>query len=486
MIAGSVRLGWALGLLGLVVATSPGLAETVTRRAVRAEDTVLVRVAGEPELSKTYTVNPDGEIVLAFVGPVKVAGLTPEVARDRLTQQLRRYIRICDVQFDVVSSVASPILVLGEVARPGALQMREGLTLLGALAAVGNPTGQADRSRIRLGRGGETAQYYDLDTLLRSPSLDPRLISGDMLTVPSRIERRARVEGQVRKPAEFKLDDAPTAYAAVHAAEPNERADLERVLVRRATGETLALNLSGVERGDLSGDRPLAPGDRVLVGTRSRGLVLLRGELKTPGSRELLGKRRLIDFLLDAGGGWTEQSDRSAVEVERGGQVRVFDLSPDRQSDLAAEFDLEPGDVIRVRSDAARRLTIVGAVRKPGAYPARAAMTVLDALASAEGPTDKAALKNVVIVPANPADSRLRARTAGKRVRPEEERAGLLVVDLARLQKGDPSQNVEVRAGDRILVPDQLPAGGKTSILDTVARAFPIVALLRGFGGGAR
>ena len=105
----------------------------------------------------------------------------------------------------------------------------------------------------------------------------------------------------------------------------------------------------------------------------------------------------------------------------------------------------DPRVTVNVTAYRSRRVVILGEVRRPGVYPLRGAMTLVELLARAGATTERASVEAVV------------ARAGGRAAGPspaEEAGAGETVrVSLEALGRGDMSQNVTLRHGDTVFVP---------------------------------
>lgn len=106
------------------------------------DDQVALTIYGEPDLTKTYRVGPDGAVDVPLVGPVQAAGLTIDAfARSVQARLAAGYLQ----NPSVAGTIAEyrPFFILGEVNTPGEYPFRPGMTLDGAVALAGGYTYRA-------------------------------------------------------------------------------------------------------------------------------------------------------------------------------------------------------------------------------------------------------------------------------------------------------------------------------------------------------
>ena len=158
----------------------------------------------------------------------------------------------------------------------------------------------------------------------------------------------------------------------------------------------------------------------------------------------------------------TVQAD-GTIDLGQYGRVPAAGLTLDEikqraQTRVAAHFDPHRGDVaqasydgrssnqsrvdtsisVRLVSDESSLVYVLGEVNAPGSYPLVGRETVLDAIISAGGLTDRANEHKVILTrPASPSESRQIFPICYKQI----------------VQLGDTSTNYQVKPGDRIYVP---------------------------------
>ncbi len=130
-----------------VVATSPADAGSNTELRIGSGDLLKIGVLGAPEFDQEVRVDGDGNINVALAGTFRVAGLTPEQARQTIRTRLVDGAYFADPQVSVfVKEYATQgISVLGEVQKPGVYPLLGPRRLFDALSLAGGTTPKAGR-----------------------------------------------------------------------------------------------------------------------------------------------------------------------------------------------------------------------------------------------------------------------------------------------------------------------------------------------------
>jgi polysaccharide export outer membrane protein len=172
---------------------------------------------------------------------------------------------------------------------------------------------------------------------------------------------------------------------------------------------------------------------------RSRKVSVI-GAVGAPGVYEILGPRTLLEVLSQAGG-LTERSGGKIYilrNTKEGGEqriaVNVADLMENRDQSL--NVPIEPGDIISIPIDRPAYVYVDGAVRTPGRIEQLASrpLSLLQAIARAGGPTDRADLRNVQVLR-----------------RGEDGEQTLIEVNLKKVRKGE-EPDPTLRDGDIVVV----------------------------------
>jgi polysaccharide biosynthesis/export protein len=151
------------------------------------EDMLAIAVWKNDALTRTVPVRPDGKISLPLLNDVQAAGLSALQLRDVLAQKLGAYMPNPEVSVIVTDIKSFKVSVIGEIARPGRLELRSWTTVLDALALSGGFTQFASRSKIViLQPDGKTMKRipFNYNKALDGEQENFYLRNGDIILVP--------------------------------------------------------------------------------------------------------------------------------------------------------------------------------------------------------------------------------------------------------------------------------------------------------------
>jgi len=178
----------------LLANTAPFLAEEKLSYTIGPGDVMEISVWQHPELDRTVTVRPDGKISFSLIGDVNTTGLTPAELDGVITRRLSEYVLNPEVTVIVtgVSIRSTQILILGQVARPGAYPMGESITVLEAIAKAGSYTESAALQSVTITRKSEAKTPKVIKVDLKKVivegdrSKDVSLKPGDVVYLPKK------------------------------------------------------------------------------------------------------------------------------------------------------------------------------------------------------------------------------------------------------------------------------------------------------------
>lgn len=168
------------GTVGQVLAPGDKVAIAVWENGTNK----LLSVDGAPsaQLQQT-TISADGTVFMPYIGPVKVSGLTPDVARTKIEEQVSQFIPDAQIQLEAQPGQGNSVSIVSGVARPGAVPLLDrSSTVLGLISDAGGPLPSIENPQLRLQRGGQVYQI-SMRRVLDDPSLDAGVRPGDKLIV---------------------------------------------------------------------------------------------------------------------------------------------------------------------------------------------------------------------------------------------------------------------------------------------------------------
>lgn len=197
------RISKYLGALFLVLAGSTAALAQDNYR-IKPGDTVRFEVLEDSSINRDSLVLPDGRVTVPLAGTISVAGRTIEEVRADVTSKLSSNfandptVTVSLTQLGTpaatggVATYQMAIYFMGEVNKPGMIEVKRGTTLLQALAQAGGFSRFAAVKRVQLrrtDRSGKQSVYsfnYN-DVLAGKNSIGATILAtGDVIVVPTR------------------------------------------------------------------------------------------------------------------------------------------------------------------------------------------------------------------------------------------------------------------------------------------------------------
>ena len=436
-------------------------------------DTLQLQLAGDSVGLYSLIVGRDGQVNVPELGPVAVAGLNFDAARQKIEDAVGSQLIGTRAYVSVGALRSIQVFVLGEAVRPGSYTVSGLSTITNALFAGGGVSGIGSLRKIQLKRNGQLIQQFDFYDMLvhGDSSRDARLLAGDVIFIPP-VGPTATATGEVRRPAIYELRDGDTAAELIRLAGGlTPEADSRTVRIERIDSQLHRVSVTlDMTEGHGTGSR-LQAGDVMEVDAirdRLEGVVTLLGHVHRAGRVQYRPGMRLTDLFgsLDE---LKPNADTRYVLVRReSGPTRTISVA---SADLAAAFAApgSPEDLILQARDTVyafdlatsrehvilpilgelerqssalapqQIVTISGRVKVAGDYPLEPGMTVSD-LVRAGGGFDQAAFTGEAELS--------RYLVVGGQRREEQ----LISIDLASLVAGDPSADFPLMPFDQLVV----------------------------------
>jgi len=208
------RFRWSRWLLAAVVvslwAGTPAFGQEYT---IGPRDVLGITVWGQADLSRDYTVDPDGFIPFPLIGRVKAVGSNPKELAAQLTDRLGKdYLVNPQVIVWVKEYLSQKVQVLGAAEKPGVYYLTGPTTLLEILSRAGGFASTAGKQVLLVRNNGASdgssaAVRLSLEKIQAGdPSENTRVQSQDIVIVSKAQAYSYFIFGEVRKPGAYTLD----------------------------------------------------------------------------------------------------------------------------------------------------------------------------------------------------------------------------------------------------------------------------------------
>ena len=341
-------------------------------------DEVKVDIYGASQKSTTYTVSPDGDIVIDGYGPINISGLTVKQANARIRSTLGSRYSSSSIKLTLGQTRTITVNVMGEVQNPGTYSLSAFASVFHALYMAGGVSGIGTLRNIKVFRKGKEISVVDVYDYILNGKLsgNVRLQDNDVIVVGP-YECIVDIAGKVKRPMyyEMKKDESVQTllkYAGYFAGD----AYTKSVRVIRKSGSRYGV--FNVQEFDMSSFH-LADGDSVTVDSiipRYENMVEVKGAVFRPGMYQLGGNITTVRSLIENADGLTEDAFTNRGVIHRMKEDRTLKvISVDVHGILdgrTADIPLKNEDVLFIPSKSERQenrtITIHGEVLYPGVY----------------------------------------------------------------------------------------------------------------------
>jgi polysaccharide export outer membrane protein len=154
---------------------------------IGAEDVLGIQVWGDPRLSGSFLVRPDGRISMNLIGEIVVAGLTPSQLEKAVSDQLKakEILNKPQVTVQVTQINSKKYYLQGEIKAPGSHPLVVPTTVLVALVNAGGFNDFANKKKIEIIRGKQRFRFNYNDVIKgKHTEQNIYLEPGDIIVVP--------------------------------------------------------------------------------------------------------------------------------------------------------------------------------------------------------------------------------------------------------------------------------------------------------------
>lgn len=368
-------------------------------------DEVKVDIYGASQKSSTYTVTPDGDIVVDGYGPINISGLTVKQANARIRSTLGSRYSSSSIKMTLGQTRTITVNVMGEVQNPGTYTLSAFASVFHALYMAGGVSSIGTLRNIKVFRNGKEISVVDVYDYILNGKLsgNVRLQDNDVIVVGP-YECIVDIAGKVKRPMYYEMKKSESVqtllkYAGYFAGD----AYTKSVRVIRKNGSRYGV--FNVQEFDM-GSFHLADGDSVTVDSiipRYENMVEIKGAVFRPGMYQLGGNIATVRSLIESADGLTEDAFTNRGVIHRMKEDRTLKvISVDVQGIIdgrVADIPLKNEDVLFIPSKSERQenrtITIHGEVLYPGVYKYADNETLEDFVVQAGGLKESASTVKV-------------------------------------------------------------------------------------------
>ncbi|NBV41814.1 hypothetical protein EBR96_03475 [bacterium] len=356
-------------------------------------DSLLIRIWGKIEEQFSATVDNNGSIFIPKVGMVPVAGLPYSQVSNVIKRELSKNYVNFQVSVTLGSGRPNKIFVLGEVKFPGAFDLPVKSNLMSALYSAGGPTKSGSMRKIQLIRNRQVIKTIDLYDYLMSAdqSQDPTLQNFDTIFVPL-IGNTVKVDGIVKRPAIFEIQDGDTLYTAVQVMGGGtginyyaKRVQVERIVEgQKRVIMDFSFSDAAQFKSGLKTEK-LKNGDIITVFpiySKRFNEINIQGNVTRPGVYELEQGMTLGELIKKADG-FLKDAYLHRIDIYRQKSESEWSIiAVDYTNNESAKLKLNEFDTILVRSkqtvEGVKTVKVIGAVENSGQFLLLDGQRVLD------------------------------------------------------------------------------------------------------------
>ncbi len=150
---------------------------------LQAGDDIEIFVWQNPDISRTLTIQNNGEISYILMENITAAGATRGELAAKITEKLSSYIETPKVSVIVKKFIRRQVYIIGQIKKPGTYPLKKDMRLLELIALAGSFSDTANESKLEIIRGNKIIKVNAAE-IMRRESNDIILEAGDVINVP--------------------------------------------------------------------------------------------------------------------------------------------------------------------------------------------------------------------------------------------------------------------------------------------------------------
>ncbi|MFH1353039.1 MAG: polysaccharide biosynthesis/export family protein [bacterium] len=177
------NLPFFAGIILFLIVSNFCLAQEEEEYRIKIDDELEIFVWQNPDLTRTLTVQYDGEIACPLIGAINAAGLTRAELSLKISEALSKYVENPQVSVIVKKFSRRQVYIIGQIGKPGPFPLKKDMKLLELISIAGSFTDSALEDKIEILRENKILKV-NLKKVMRQKEKDIILQAGDIVYVP--------------------------------------------------------------------------------------------------------------------------------------------------------------------------------------------------------------------------------------------------------------------------------------------------------------
>ena len=391
-------------------------------------DELILSLWGENNIRQKFTVNKSGMIYFENIGFINLSNKTLQDAEFLLKNKLSKiYSTLNDkenptnLQLELGKIKSINVYFTGQVTNPGISLIHPFSDIFTALIQSGGINKKGTLRQVQLIRNGEIIEIVDFYSFFGSGIAEfqkIKLIDGDIINVPI-YQNRVEISGSVNGPMTYELLDSESLQNLINFAggltsSASQKALIKSIVPFEQRNSDDSAFFSSIININKSSEVQLENGAdvNILPIPDNSNSVTVFGRVARPGTYPALssfksGKNApsTLKDVLDAAGGFDDPVFRKTIDenivVLRKNSQKFYADEFYVEYSNSSSFKLEIDDKIFVYENINYRNSftyrIEGEINKPGTYPLKKGITLMQAIKLAGGLTELASYNNIVV-----------------------------------------------------------------------------------------
>jgi len=383
-------------------------------------DAIKIILWGETNLSYNFTIGKDGTIFYSPIGFLNLSNKTLSEAQSYLKEELSKIYSTLNneenpsnIKVELIELKSMNIYLTGQVVNPGINIVHPFSDIFLSLIQAGGISRNGSLRNIKLIRDNkiiEEVDFYSFFIRGEDNFSNVKIMDGDIIHVPT-IKKRVNIDGQIKTPGFYEIHENETfedvvEYAGGFTANASSLVLYSMIMPFK---DRLSNDYAKKTKSfSIKDSNKIIPNDgdnfNVLYAYEVESTASVFGAVKNPGDFPVEGET--IKSILDYAGGFNDPNFIKLINSEK-----ITVLRRDKDNLYSKEINIsyenshtikaEVGDKILVYQNnnyaSSPTYKVVGQVNKPGVFPYKKGLTVLDVINNADGLNEFSSINNIIV-----------------------------------------------------------------------------------------